>query len=122
MSDGEDDGINEIQWDHGENSGNKQRTKEWKISYVIERVSMWRKLYNGVQVGSKIERYSLEDAAKKVGISKKSLDDYLLQLWYGKKYGFDFNAHKNDKIGVLRAFVKKKKAEDKGQHKDSDDE
>jgi hypothetical protein len=77
---------------------------------VIERVSLWRKLYNGVQgADGQVERYSLEDAAKKVQISKKSLDDYLLQLRYGKKYGFDFNKHKNDKIGVLRAHVKKMK-------------
>ncbi len=75
---------------------------------------MWRKLYNGVQKDDgKIERYSLEDAAKKVGISKKSLDDYLLQLRYGKKYGFDFNTHKTDQMGVLRAFVKTKKSEEK---------
>ena len=35
-------------------------------------------------------RYSLEDAAQKVGVAKKSLDDYLLQLRFGKKFGFDF--------------------------------
>ena len=68
---------------------------------------MWRRLYNGVNgKDGQLVRYSLEDAAKKVGISKKSLDDYLLQLRYGKKYNFDFNSHKEDKIGVLRAFVK----------------
>lgn len=58
-------------------------------------------------------RYSLEDAATKVSVSKKSLDDYLLQLRFGKKYNFDFQKHKNDKVGTLRAFVKQKKAEDK---------
>lgn len=58
-------------------------------------------------------RYSLEDAATKVNVSKKSLDDYLLQLRFGKKYNFDFQSHKNDKVGTLRAFVKQKKAEDK---------
>ena len=25
----------------------------------------------------------------------------------GRKYGFNFNEHYNDKVGVLRAFVKK---------------
>jgi hypothetical protein len=91
-----------------------RRTKERKISFVIEKVSMWRKLYNGIQdEGGKIVRYSLDDAAKKVNISKKSLDDYLLQLRYGKKYGFDFNSNKDAKIGLLRAFVKKKKADEK---------
>ena len=42
-----------------------------------------------------------------VGISKKSLDDYLLQLRLGRKYGFNFNQNKTKKVGVLRAFVKK---------------
>ena len=52
---------------------------------------------------------SLEDAALKVGISKKSLDDYFLQLKNGQKNGFNFNEHKNDKIGILRAYNKKNK-------------
>lgn len=51
-------------------------------------------------------RYSLEDAAAMVGVSKKSLDDYLLQLRAGRIYGFDFTTHSNDKVGVLRHFVK----------------
>ena len=52
-------------------------------------------------------RYSLEEAAKRVGVSKKSLDDYLSQLRKGRRYGFDFNKNKDDKVGVLRTFVKK---------------
>lgn len=88
----------------------KRRTKERKIGFIIERVSLWRKLYNGVPDGSNnIVRYSLEEAAQKVGISKKSLDDYLLQLRFGRKFGFDFNIHRDAKVGVLRAFVKKHK-------------
>jgi hypothetical protein len=60
-------------------------------------------------------RYSLEDAASKVGVSKKSLDDYLLQLRFGKKFGFDFQAHKDDKVGVLRTFVKNQKSKQKNE-------
>lgn len=37
----------------------------------------------------------LEKAANEVGISKKTLDDYLLQIRCGKKYGFDFNKYKD---------------------------
>jgi len=48
-----------------------------------------------------------------VGVSKKSLDDYLLQLRFGKKYGFDFQQHKDDKVGILRSFVKKEKEKQK---------
>ena len=48
----------------------------------------------------------MQDAAEKVEISKKSLDEYLNQIKFGKYFGFDFNKHRNDKVGVLRGFVK----------------
>jgi len=51
----------------------------------------------------------LHEAAAKVGISKKSLDDYLLQIRFGAKLGFDFHKNKDAKVGVLRSFVKKKR-------------
>ena len=56
-----------------------------------------------------LQRWSLEEAASKVGVSKKSLDDYLLQLRFGKKFGFDFEENKDNKVGVLRMYVKKEK-------------
>ena len=56
---------------------------------------------------------SLEEAATKVKISKKSLDDYLMQLRSAKKFGFDFDQHNNDKVGVIRSFVRKKKEEER---------
>lgn len=92
------------------NNANK-RTKERSISDIIEKVSLWRKLYNGVQRDGTLVRYSLEDAAGKVGVSKKSLDDYLLQLRFGKKYGFDFQKHRNEKVGILRSYVKTQKTQ-----------
>lgn len=42
-------------------------------------------------------------------MSKKSLDDYLLQLRFGKKFGFNFEANRDSKVGVLRSFVKAQK-------------
>jgi hypothetical protein len=69
-------------------------TRERQIKFIIERVSIWRKLYTGVSIQTKAGpqsfRYSLLDAARLVGISKKSLDDYLLQIRFGKILGFDF--------------------------------
>lgn len=50
--------------------------------------------------------YTLESAAQKVGYAKKTLDDYFNQLRYAQQYHFNFNLHSNDKIGVLRKFVK----------------
>lgn len=78
------------------------------------KVKNWRQLYSvGVaDADGGNQKLSLEDAAKKVGISKKSLDDYFLQLKNGKKNGFNFNEHKNDKIGILRAWNKKHKKEE----------
>jgi len=93
----------------------KKRTKERTITEIIEKVSTWRKLYNGVMIPNKdtgevqLQRWSLEDAAAKVKVSKKSLDDYLLQLRFGKKFGFDFEKHRDSKVGVLRSFVKEQK-------------
>ena len=49
-----EEGNNEI-WS---SSKANRRTKERKISFVIEKVSMWRKLYNGIQDNQgKIVRY-----------------------------------------------------------------
>ena len=45
---------------------------------------------------------SLEEAAEKVGVSKKSLDDYLSQLRQGRSLGYDFNKHKDENVGHLR--------------------
>jgi hypothetical protein len=54
------------------------KTKERTVGYVIEKVAQWRKLYNGYYDHNfNHHRMSLEKAADKVGVSKKSLDDYL---------------------------------------------
>eukprot|EP00344_Euplotes_crassus_P004318 CAMPEP_0196999342 /NCGR_PEP_ID=MMETSP1380-20130617/4560_1 /TAXON_ID=5936 /ORGANISM="Euplotes crassus, Strain CT5" /LENGTH=182 /DNA_ID=CAMNT_0042416251 /DNA_START=132 /DNA_END=680 /DNA_ORIENTATION=- len=83
-----------------------RRTKERKIGDVVTKVIEWRKLYNSGEE-FKGKKYSLDTAAKAVGMSKKSLDDYLLQIRNARKFGFNFNEHKDDKIGILRAFNKK---------------
>jgi hypothetical protein len=96
-----------------------RRTKERRIGHIIDKVLEWRKYYSGLseKSNSKQERLSLEEAAKKVDISKKSLDDYLFQIRFGHKYKFNFNEHYNDKVGVLRDFVRQKKKNDKLENK-----
>lgn len=97
-----------------------KRSKERKIGYIIEKVFLWRKLYNGYRDDDgNLIKLTLEEAADKVGISKKSLDDYLIQLRIGKTNGFNFNEHKNEKVGVLRAFVKKQKAVNENKYQTS---
>ena len=63
------------------------------------------------------EKLSLEEAARKVGISKKSLDDYLFQIRLGFSFGFNFNEHYSDKVGILRDFVRQQKKSDKAYNK-----
>lgn len=56
----------------------KRRNKERRIGFIIKKVKEWRSLYSeDCKNSSKINLY---DAATKVGISKKSLDDYWMQL------------------------------------------
>lgn len=91
----------------------KSRIKERTIQEVIQKVSLWRLLYTGFHKNGVFIKMSLEEAAIKVKISKKSLDDYLMQLRSAKKFGFDFDKHNNDKVGVIRSFVRKKKEEER---------
>jgi len=57
----------------------KKRPKERVIGHVLKKVIIWRKFYNGyLDSSGKRLQLSLDEAAKRVGISKKSLDDYLL--------------------------------------------
>ena len=55
---------------------------------------------------------SLIEAAKNVGLSKKTLDEYFNQIKEGIRYNFDFNKHKKDKVNILRGYVKKMNNQD----------
>ena len=89
--------------------------RERKIGYIIEKVYAWRKLYNGYKdERNNYFKYSLDNAAEKINVSKKSLDDYLLQIRLGRKYGFNFNENKYKKIGELRDYVKDNKEKEAG--------
>jgi hypothetical protein len=96
--------------EHQRATTTSRRTKERKIGYIVEKVSKWRRLSNGEQNSAgESFKLTLEEAAGRVMIAKKSLDDYLLQIRFGRKFGFNFQEHKDGKVGVLRAFVKKYK-------------
>ena len=55
---------------------------------------------------NKTKKVSLEETAKMMGLSKKSLDDYYYQLRLGEKYGFEFKDNFYEKIGILRTYLK----------------
>ena len=66
---------------------------------MILAVKKWRKLY-------KSKRLNLTKAAKLIGISKKSLDDYYLVLRIGQILGFDYETNMDSKMGDLRAYIR----------------
>lgn len=92
----------------------KRKPGERKIGYVIRKVMEWRKWCAGViDNNGLILKYSREEAAEKVGLSKKSLDEYHWQIKIGQEYGFNFEKEKDRKFGVLRAFVKEQERKKK---------
>ncbi len=95
---------------NNKNDKRSRRSKERKLGVIIEKVYLWRKLYSGFfdEKKGQVVKMTLEEAAEKVGISKKSLDDYLNQLKFGKTNGFNYNDNKNSKVGILRIFLRKK--------------
>lgn len=101
--------LDQLLGEHPPEEGDVDRKdkKERTISEVVEKVALWRRLYTGFYDQDKtFIQMPLNDAARKVNITKKTLDDYLLQIRCGKRYGFDFNANRNEKIGKLRSYVK----------------
>jgi len=83
----------------------KERSKERTIGECIDLVRKWRMLHlRGVNCDK--PKFSLAEAARRVGVSKKSLDDYYYQLRLGEFYNFNFTANLLEKIGVLRAYVR----------------
>ncbi|CAI2370872.1 unnamed protein product [Moneuplotes crassus] len=82
------------------------RERERTIRFVIEKTSTWKSLCNGVErKNGTIKKYSLVEASKKVGLSRKTLVGYLLLLRQGKTHNFDFVKHIDARIGILRSFV-----------------
>lgn len=95
-----------------EQQKSKTRIKERPIKDAVLLVLKWRQMWAKTQS----VKVSLRRGAEIIGVAKKSLDDYLLQLRLGQKYGFNFEKHCNEKIGVLRNYnrvMKKKMKESK---------
>jgi hypothetical protein len=68
---------------------------------VVYLVKVWRELHER-------KKWSLIQAAKLIGISKKSLDDYYLVLRVGEIQGYDFAGNLSHRMGELRNFLRSK--------------
>ena len=99
-----------------------KRAQEKTIEEVVKYVGAWRSLYNGVAIETKDDqgkpvykllRYRLNDAATLIEHnSRKTFDDYLLQVRAGRKCNFDFLSHRERRIGMLRQIIKNYKNEE----------
>jgi hypothetical protein len=91
------------------NNNNKKiisRRRERRIEYIIEKVYFWRKLLNGFYKNKVFLKFDSKKAAKIVGVSKKSLDEYTKLLRKGRKFNYDFNKNRNKRISHLKNFIK----------------
>ncbi len=80
------------------------RQNEKRVRVAIDAYKRWRALYEAKSVSK--EKLSLDDAAKQVGENKKTLYDYKKQFSLGLKYGYNFDANGDKRMGHLRAFIK----------------
>ena len=70
----------------------ESRRKERTVGEALEIVKRWRDLHIYGDNTTK-KRLNLQDAAKVIGVPKKSLDDYYYYLRLGELYHFDFMNH-----------------------------
>ena len=84
-----------------------KRANEKRIGFVVKKVFQWKGFRKYTD-----NKMSLIEAAKNVRLSKKTLDEYFNQIKEGKKYNFDFNKHKKDKVNIPRKKIKKMNNQD----------
>lgn len=83
------------------------RSKERTIAEAIALVKHWRNLHlTAPKPTNPKKKMNLQEAAKEVGVSKKSLDDYYCQLRLAELHNYNFLDNMNEKMGRLRAYVK----------------
>lgn len=76
----------------------------------MESVKIWRTLYD-TDDGNGKRLYTLDEAARIVGIAKKTLDDYYSLIRTAMNFNFNLEKYKESKVGLLRKFVKIAKEE-----------
>lgn len=95
--------ITTYSYDFGFKFSSKKNKVSKKIGKVIEKVCEWRRLSHNFEKFH--SNTSKEDAAKRIGMKKKSLDDYLMYLRLGIALCFDFQLNINNKFGNLRKYI-----------------
>lgn len=84
------------------------RIRNSNIESILIKVAEWRQLYIGYSIpdGRRI-KCTLEGSAAVVGMQKKTLDDYFLQIKKAIKNNFDFDCNRNKPFGIVKQSVNK---------------
>jgi hypothetical protein len=77
-----------------ENKGQRnKKVKERTIEQALESVKLWRKLYD-TDDGNGKRAYTLDEAAIKVGVAKKTLDDYYSLIQTAHRFNFNMERYR----------------------------
>uniref|UniRef100_A0A7S3CQ69 Uncharacterized protein n=1 Tax=Strombidium rassoulzadegani TaxID=1082188 RepID=A0A7S3CQ69_9SPIT len=99
----------------------QERHRNKTIGNIVHIVSIWTTL-NSKRAGEDADIRSIygshgvpsqAEVNRVMEIPKKTIDDYILHVRYGKFFNFDFGTHRESRIGVLRRFVEEKRREQK---------
>jgi hypothetical protein len=99
-------GVQEEQVAGAGGKGKRRKT----IREMLEVVEGWRKVE--LQFGFKL---SMGEAAAMLGEKKRTLEVYVQNAKLGEKYGYDFEANLEKRIGDLKKFLKEKSQSKKTQ-------
>jgi len=84
----------------------KEKGQCLKICNIIKILRKYYKLCNIPLKAKSIMKSLRLESAKKLGMKKKTLDDYAMFLKWGIRLGFPFEENLNMKFGFLRCWVK----------------
>jgi hypothetical protein len=79
----------------------KRVRDHWSIEKLVVVGAMWWNMRTDTA-----HQRTAPEAAMELGVMKKTLDTYMPEVELGAKYRFNFNAHRDDMVRVLKDFNK----------------
>ncbi|KAL4496116.1 hypothetical protein ABPG72_015538 [Tetrahymena utriculariae] len=90
-----------------EDKTSQKKSQERTIKEALEMVCKWRDLQDFYKTNSITKDY--QSVANEIGISKKTLDYYYLELRTAEYFCFDFDRNLDKKMGILREYIQESK-------------
>ncbi|EAR90636.2 hypothetical protein TTHERM_00123860 (macronuclear) [Tetrahymena thermophila SB210] len=90
-----------------EDKASQKKSQERTIKEALEMVCKWRDLQDFYKTNSITKDY--QSVADEIGISKKTLDYYYLELRTAEYFCFDFDSNLDKKMGILRDYIQESK-------------